>query len=240
MKQLTDYGDERNRGFCVHCGAKTETRDHVPSKVFLDKPYPTNLPIVPSCRSCNNSFSLDEEYLACLIDCVLAGSEDNAKLSRPKVRRILLAKPALRSRLESARYQTEGGIALTVECQRVRNVILKLARGHAAFELNEPQLDEPSDVAFLPVGEMTSEVREGFETPLLPRVSPEVGSRAMQRLLIACSLDSHDRFPLAPGWLNVQSGRYRYCTCYDGPVSVRIVLSEYLACQVLWQPVAHP
>ena len=27
--------DERHTGFCVYCGAQPDTRDHVPSKVFL-------------------------------------------------------------------------------------------------------------------------------------------------------------------------------------------------------------
>jgi len=33
------FMDERLTGMCVYCGAHPETRDHVPSKVLLDKPY---------------------------------------------------------------------------------------------------------------------------------------------------------------------------------------------------------
>ena len=43
MQQLRCYGDDRNKGFCVHCGGPSETVDHVPSKVLLDEPYPENL-----------------------------------------------------------------------------------------------------------------------------------------------------------------------------------------------------
>ncbi|MEN9493073.1 MAG: hypothetical protein RJA63_3522, partial [Pseudomonadota bacterium] len=36
MQQFRCYGDDRNKGFCVHCGGPGETVDHVPSKVLLD------------------------------------------------------------------------------------------------------------------------------------------------------------------------------------------------------------
>ena len=72
MQQLRCYGDDRNKGFCVHCGGPSETVDHVPSKVLLDEPYPENLMAASACRKCNNDFSIDEEYLACLLE----GGED--------------------------------------------------------------------------------------------------------------------------------------------------------------------
>jgi len=55
MRQVPNYGDDQNKGFCVHCGGADESRDHVPSKVFLDEPFPENLPVSPSCLKCNNS-----------------------------------------------------------------------------------------------------------------------------------------------------------------------------------------
>jgi hypothetical protein len=52
---------------CVYCGRVTETRDHVPSRVLLDEPYPDNLPVVPSREACNtnrkSSTKLDEEEM---------------------------------------------------------------------------------------------------------------------------------------------------------------------------------
>lgn len=44
MKQLLNYGNQRQTFFCAFCGGNTETKDHVPSKVFLDTQYPENLP----------------------------------------------------------------------------------------------------------------------------------------------------------------------------------------------------
>lgn len=80
MDHITNFGDERQTFNCAFCGGETESRDHVPSKVFLDKPYPEQLPVVPSCNDCNNGFSIDEEYLACLLESVKAGTTETNKI----------------------------------------------------------------------------------------------------------------------------------------------------------------
>lgn len=36
------FVDIRPTGICVYCAAKPDTRDHCPSKVLLDEPYPAN------------------------------------------------------------------------------------------------------------------------------------------------------------------------------------------------------
>ncbi len=69
MDLVEPFADDRLVANCVHCAAGTETRDHCPSRMLLDKPYPENLPFLPSCTSCNRGFSLDEEYFACLRAC---------------------------------------------------------------------------------------------------------------------------------------------------------------------------
>ena len=49
-------------GICTYCGLQRPlTRDHIPPKLFLAKPYPTLL-TVPSCIECNQSFQADDEY----------------------------------------------------------------------------------------------------------------------------------------------------------------------------------
>jgi len=230
MKQLRNYGDERQQAKCVDCAGANETIDHVPSRVLLDEPYPENLSGVPACLQCNQSFSADEEYLACLIECTLAGSAEPNGLKRQKIKRILQERPALARRLSRTRRETPGGIVFDVKTDRVRHVLLKMARGHAAFELNEPQFDEPLSVNFCPLPLLPEDQREEFETlSAAPRLSvwPEVGSRAMQRIA-----EGTDLGPL--GWITVQPGRYRYSATADRGVIVRMVLSEYLAGEVLW------
>jgi hypothetical protein len=63
--------DNRLIGVCVFCGGHPDTRDHAPSKVFLDEPFPEDLAVVEACAECNRSFSIDEEYLACFLEAVL-------------------------------------------------------------------------------------------------------------------------------------------------------------------------
>lgn len=89
-RQMVALGlDKRLLKSCIYCGGSPDTRDHVPSKVFLDKPYPDNLPVVACCLDCNRSFSLDEEYVACFIECVIAGSTSPDAIQRERISRKL-------------------------------------------------------------------------------------------------------------------------------------------------------
>jgi len=223
------FADERLSGFCVYCGGNPFTRDHVPSKVLLDEPFPADLPVVPACEACNNSFSLDESYFACLIDCAINGSVDPNLASRQKVGRILSDNPALASLIATSRHQDLwGNVLWEPDAARVRNVVLKLARGHAAYECAEPQLDEPSALSLVALCAMSEQQQRSFETPPVESVWPEIGSRAFIRTLVRSEgfLDNV--------WQVVQPERYRYLVSHSGPTSVRVVLSEYLACEVVW------
>jgi hypothetical protein len=224
------FADERLTGLCVYCGGDPSTRDHVPSRVLLDEPFPIDLPVVPACQSCNNSFSLDEQYLACLIECAITGSAVPDLLRREKVRRILLKNPALASRIAAGRHEDQSGQALwTFELDRVQNVVLKLARGHAAYEYSEQRLEEPRRLSFSPFCAMSPEQLRSFEASRLECLWPELGNRAFFR---AVELDTEGVFDA--GWRVVQEGRYRYSTSHSGQAAVRLVLSEYLACEVVW------
>jgi hypothetical protein len=228
MKQLPSYGDVRTLAFCAFCGGETGTRDHCPSRVFLDEPFPANLPVVPACVDCNGGFSEGEEYLACLLSCVVAGSTSPDAMPREKTKRILYQKPALRARIEAARVATDEGTVFVPEHDRVRNVITKLAQGHALYELHESCTEKPAEVAYIPLPLLSDAQREAFEKPAQAAIWPEVGSRAMQRMLLGTDLS-------AEGWLVVQPERYRFHTSQVGGVEVRIVLHEYLACYIRWE-----
>jgi len=227
LQQLPCYGDQRNKGFCVHCGGTDETRDHVPSKVFLDEPYPENLMVCTSCFDCNNRLSLDEEYLACFLECVIAGDVNPAKMCRPRIARTLTQNAALLRRLQDSKTEHDGQLHWSMEYDRVKAVVLKLARCHMAFEQNEPQIEEPSCVSFRPLAVMGATERAAFVNDDMSLL-PEVGSRAMQRLLVVGS----DVF--SEGWLIVQDDNYRYRVDSGDGYRVRIVLREYLACEIIW------
>jgi hypothetical protein len=228
MEQLQSFAYDRLLIGCIHCTGPTETRDHVPSRILLDEPYPENLPVVPACAACNAGFSLDEEYLACLIEVARTGGVD--LVQRPKIRRILETAPALAVRLQQARLVSEdGAVSFSAEHQRVKHIVLKLARGHAAYELDEQRTSEPSHLMIVPLHTLAPHARAHFETPPHTSVWPEVGTRAMQRMVVS-GTTAHGL-----NWVVVQPGQYRYLAIAEGPVMVRIVIGEYFACEVIWE-----
>lgn len=225
------FFDERFRGICVYCGTTAGTRDHVPSKVLLDEPYPANLPIVDACAACNNAFSKDEPYLACLLECVIHGSTSAEEVVREKVKRILNHKPHFAVEMEASRgLDNEGVQTWAPNYDRVNSVVLKLARGHTAYEFGEPRFDEPESMVIVPLATLVDEQRRLFEQSdgeQEIQTWPEIGSRAFCRLIVADSKAFSEH-----GWNEVQQGRYRYLAL-PGP-TIKIVLSEYLACEVAW------
>jgi hypothetical protein len=225
------FVDERLTGLCVYCGAPPESRDHCPSKVLLDEPFPANLPVVGACVDCNNNFSLDEQYVACLIEAVICGSAHPDDVSRQNIKRILTDTPRLAARLkDSKRLDESGSLVWDVDTDRVRRVVLKLARGHIAYELNLPKIEEADRVSFAPLFLMSDEQRSEFESPGNNSLElwPEIGSQAF--IHSAKNMPS----PESTEWTVVQPGRYRYLVSQSDGDFVRLVLSEYLACRVAW------
>lgn len=238
MNNIYEFVDDRQKSWCIHCGrwiAQLESnRDHAPSKSLLQKPYPENLPIIQVCRECNSSFSHDEEYLAAFLGTVLTGTTEPTAQSNASARRILTRNGKLRARIERAKrlYSTIGGetrIVWKPEIERVNNVVVKNARGHAFFELGEPILTKPSHVWFMPFISLINSEREDFESETAGNLAlwPEVGSRMMTRVITGQDLSY--------GWIIVQDGVYRYTVLQDDGIRVKTVIHEYLATEVHWE-----
>lgn len=241
MKQINPFADNRLIRGCVYCGGTADTRDHVPSKCLLEQPYPENLPVVGCCDSCNQDFSKDEQYFVCLLESVLCGSTDPEKIHRPSVARIMQNSPSLRQRIENSKTEVGGQIAFVPEIDRINNVMLKLARGHAAFELSQPCREEPDHFWCGPLLSLTQENREAFDSIHFQQVFGEVGSRNMQRLLVTqlTRLDENGKPQnfgmLINDWIDVQDDRYRYIAIDNmGSLVIRFVIAEYFACEVGW------
>lgn len=241
MDQLNNFADSRLIRGCIYCGGPADTRDHVPSKCILEQPYPANLPVVGCCDSCNQNFSKDEQYFVCLLESVLCGSTDPEKIRRPSVARMMQNSPALRQRMENSKTEVNSQIAFIPEMERVSNVMLKLARGHAAFELRQPCSAKPDHFWCGPLALLSQENRETFDAAHFPQVFGEVGSRNMQRLQVIqmTRLDENGREQnidmLINDWIDVQDDRYRFLAIDDmGQVVIRIVIAEYFACEVAW------
>lgn len=228
MEQLRDFSDERNKMFCPYCGSTTEprNREHVPSRFLLDKPYPENLPIIFPCQECNSDYSKDEEYVVCLIECARSGSTDVDDIEREKVREALKHSPKMAAQIREVLGRNRSWSTSDLERSRVARIVRKLAMGHVAFELGEPILAEPVSVSFLPTISLSPERLASFETPPAFSLLAEVGSRALQRQVQSLTGTAD--------WIMVQPGRYRYLTYFSDIVMVRSVISEFLACEVIW------
>ena len=239
MKQLKDFVDTRQKAWCIHCGASLgsvqTSRDHVPSKVLLNRPLPENVPVVTICAPCNASFARDEEYVSSLLAAVISGSVDPDSDLFPVAAASIRHSAGLRERLLQSRlcqWSLWGELAISwrPDIERVNSVVIKNARGHAFYEFGEPFMNSPSSVVWHPIGLLTPAQRGRFERVPPPTVYPEVGSRMMQRLA--------GEDPLSHGWLEVQDETYRYTVIQGsrGEVIVRTLIREYLATEVVWEP----
>lgn len=220
VRRTPNYGDSRQQSFCVFCGGTPDTKDHLPSRVFLDQPYPEDLAHVPACRDCNNGFSLDEEYVAVLLEGEASGSCPGAQ--RPQIRKVLDRKPKLRNRV-----MNDLASSLSDKDERIKRVLIKLARGHVAYDLNDPQLDEPTYISLARLQDLSPQTRKAFETPPAVDIYPEVGSRSFLEM-VSSQRSAHWV------WVEAQRGRYRYLPYIGDGIGVRMVIGEFLAGEVIW------
>ncbi len=234
------YGDERLLHFlkydkcddfhCVYCMGKADSREHLPSKIFLDEPYPSQLAILPSCISCNNSFSSNEQYLACLIDYVQLKFEKLDKVKRPKIEKTLHSRPHFGEILKQSTFYKENGELNYIEYdnEKVNSIVYKLAKGHAAYSLSDIFLEEPTFINYKFLPQLSQTELINFNTPVFINILPEIGSRAFRN--IAFNGDK----PIE-AWKIVQENQYRYLAYNEkGGLYVRIVIGEYFFAEVIW------
>ena len=224
---------------CIHCHSVIDseeiTKEHIPSKCLLREPYPEELMSMKACQKCNASFSRDEEYLSALLAAVLAGSTDPAKQKTPKDFRRFTKQPYLRARIDKSKITSrtlfgETEIVFMPELERVENVVLKNARGHALYELDQVISSEPTYVSCAPLQNLSKEQRTRFEEGI-PRWA-EVGTRMFMKQCY--SFDPSQSDMLGP-WVIVQEDVYRFLASDNGDgLLVRSVIGEYLATEVFW------
>lgn len=242
MEQLRSNADSRILNDCVYCGDISNTREHVPSKVFLDRPYPENLPVVGACFPCNNSFSADEEYVAAFIETVKADTTEPSKIGRKKIANLLERTPALKARIQNEIIYCNDRVMFGMEVERIKRIVVKLARGHAAFELSQPCRHEPSHIWWGDINTLSEEKRKDFCSDIIVGLIGEVGSRNSMRLMVVEALlkDPHSGsmnkvgFILNP-WIEVQEGQYRYISDdSNDSIRIRMIIGGYFACEVIW------
>ena len=191
-----------------------------------------------SCCKCNKSYSDDEEYLFALLTAVLAGSTDPGRQKTAKDSRMFERRPALRMKIEKSKTVTttlrgETEVIFTPERERVHRVVVKNARGHALYELDQQMSDRPSHVFAEPLESFASEHRLEFEAVEGGFAAwEELGTRMFQRQ--SHSVDPTDS-AMSGSWIIVQDGVYRYAVVDTGEgLLVRSVIQEYLATEAYW------
>jgi hypothetical protein len=122
-------------------------------------------------------------------------------------------------------------------------VLIKLARGHACYELSVWNLGVPDSLWWAPISELGKPEREEFDEPFFVKTLGEIGSRAVSRMIVIqpiISADGISQLVLEPmiisDWLDVQAKRYRFLATDDGgEIVVSILIAEYLAARIIWK-----
>jgi len=190
-KQLSDFTDVRQHQWCIHCGREKAklvlNRDHVPSRSLVDKTHHEELQVTEICKACNDSFSLDEEYLLCFLSAVLSGTTNPNSQIIKKAKAKFQENKSLRERIEKQEkhYETLNGDSKSVwepELGRIKNVVIKNARGHFYHEMGEPMLENPSQTYIAPISSIDASTLQKFQSePSLSKWG-EVGSRWTDRV----------------------------------------------------------
>ena len=216
---------------CIYCGNSADTREHVPSKVFLGGALPENLPTIPACFKCNNSFSSDEKYVACILDVLKCKIYSNSNLQDSTVER-LEKDVQLKNLIDESVRIIDEKVYFSIDENRLLRILVKLARGHAGFENDYVNFDDDAEieVRYDYLFNLSENFMQEFNSISESQLWPEVGSRG---LLIVENLETGD----AAGymfWSEVQEGRYRYRVDYNehGGICVKIVIYEFLYCRI--------
>ena len=214
--------DERLAGRCYLCGANPSSRDHVPPKVFLDTPYPENMFAVECCKSCNESFSMDEEYVACLAEVLTCGSSDPEKITRTRISKILTKSERLRSR-----FLEYGSGNVNIEYGRVIRVAEKVARGLWTFETSEPTYDLTVSAELWLGSHMFNTEYLWKHSTSSHAILPEVGSR------LTLTQEFKNGHMTRTDWKVIQPDQFEYSVCVKREYGVvRIQLGSCIAAEI--------
>lgn len=226
--------------FCVYCGNSADTREHCPSKVFLKKPYPNDLPVVPACQKCNNGFAQDELYTKAFIE-LYQNHCYNTPITVSQERK------EVREAQQTFSQSVQNGQVCYDD--RIGRILVKLSICHAAYELTEGYYADdrsgiPEYISYTFRPNMTDEEIDNANDfiPLNDCILPTLGSRVFNKIYVfEPVLSSHDgdgvgRVPLpVMDWTDVQDKHYRYvCWLDKHHINIKLVISEFLFATVVF------
>ncbi|REC50633.1 MULTISPECIES: hypothetical protein [Chryseobacterium] len=231
MLKISSQSDRRYDNICCYCQTTilhNKTRDHIPSKVLLDEPFPNNLPIAFCCQQCNQGFSADEEYFACLLEYIVCEAKDSNLIQREKIRRILHKKPHLRKRIEKNISHENNIFTIKLEKKSINSILKKLFYGHLSFELSNPYIETPSYIGFDLIDNLTNSEFDTFFASEEIEIAPEIGTRASLNYFL------RKNFPTS-NWKIVQENNYQYkVNIYSEEIVVKILMRNKLCLTAIW------
>lgn len=227
-----EYGPWYQKNICPYCGCELDssntTVDHIPSKVLIDKPYPAELATIPCCRSCNKGFSSDEEYASVLVECVKNQTFNPNAFSRESIKKTVSHTPSL---IETVRqrviFESKDRFSIDPDDNRFKAVLLKLVKAHLRFE-ESLFLINSTDIKLLfsSIDKMSDLEVSRFAMPFSSRLLPEVGSRALENLMILQD-DNNQPIGYYSPWICYQKDTYSYCVASAGD-KVKILLHGFI------------
>jgi len=192
---------------CIYCGStENPTDDHIPPKNLFAKPRPNNLITVPSCKSCNNGFHLDDDYLQMIMQTGVKTSEhpELLKSKKPFIRGIHRKESAgfRQSILNNTSWNevyTASGIYLgkalvqDVDWSRIKRVVGRIVKG---LFYKEKGFTLSSDYV-LEVSPISTKTREDMEIitqilePLARQRENIIGNKVFSYRFIFCEQNTH-------------------------------------------------
>lgn len=228
--------DKSEDSGCIYCGEPATTREHIPSKAFLVKPYPENLPTIPACFECNNGYSADEKYLSCFLDVLKSQVYADCPQDEQTTVRIEKDKK-LQEILEKQIQKKEGKVYYNPDEERILRVLFKLARCHAGFEFDYVNFDDVKAKIWYNFAFNISDM-EMLDFNKVPEMdkAPEVGARGAFVPFVAQNIETGEIMTFS-FWNEVQEERYRYQVHINeaGQITVKIVIFEFLYCEVIFE-----
>jgi hypothetical protein len=243
IKHRVNYDSQRYCE-CIYCGAVANSREHIPSKIFLEKPYPNNLLLVPSCKTCNNYFSYDELYTWFAIQILKKEYyrsiyitsetyEDRFKKHSPIIAKV---HKDVESFCLSKDLNQKDDI-YNFKSKRIERILWKLAVGHSVFELSECYYtgDEEWNISitysFLPTLSLNEIDDMNASIDISNYPLPEVGSRIFEHIYVLQPKINYKCYKgfLMLDWIDIQKMKYRYtCANLGDRIVVKIVINEFL------------
>jgi hypothetical protein len=181
---------------CAYCGAQATTLDHIPPKGFFTEPYGTLLN-VPSCATCNNGASDDDEWLR----------NDLVLIDKKKMRDAFL------QTVQRQEVRTEAGLYVTLttfflQAEPMRRVVSRIAKGLYWHHHGQSRLPDGYIASGFPVDEAIKRDRKKTESWIAMLLGQEkftLGNHGEFSYSFRALLDDDPHVTL---WLLVFYGRF--------------------------------